>query len=85
MKTLVNKLDQYSGEKIIVSGSEEAGNYVIVDSNVNREGTNTLKINLKWGIELNMINQQFIESYKLLREGVKLIFAEIYRWVSLFF
>ena len=48
INSYANKLDQYSGEQIQIIGSESAGKYVIVESNIIREGTDTLKINLKW-------------------------------------
>ena len=56
VSSYANKLDQYTGEKIDVIGSQEAGKYVIVESNIVREGTDTLKINLKWRL-LNKNNQ----------------------------
>ena len=47
INSYANKLDQYSGEQVQIVGSEAAGKYVIVESNIVREGTDTLKINLK--------------------------------------
>ena len=67
------KLDQYSGEKIIVSGSDEAGKYIIVDSDIIREGTDTLKINLKWRL-LNKNGD--IKIIDLNIEGISLVIAQ---------
>ena len=44
VSSYANKLDQYTGEKVDVVGSQQAGKYVIVESNIIREGTDTLKI-----------------------------------------
>ena len=73
INSYANKLDQYSGEKILVTGSEEAGKYVIVDSNIIREGTNTLKINLKWRL-LNTNGD--IKIIDLNIEGISLVIAQ---------
>jgi len=73
INSYANKLDQYSGEKILVTGSEEAGKYVIVDSNIIREGTNTLKINLKWRL-LNINGD--IKIIDLNIEGISLVIAQ---------
>ena len=73
VNSYANKLDQYSGEKIAVIDSEEAGKYVIVNSNIVREGTDTLKINLKWRL-LNRDNQ--IKIIDLNIEGISLIIAQ---------
>ena len=73
INSYANKLDQYSGEKIIVNGSEEAGKYVIVDTNIIREGTDTLKINLKWRL-LNKNND--IKIIDLNIEGISLVIAQ---------
>ena len=73
INSYANKLDQYSGEKIIVNGSEEAGKYVIVDTNIVREGTNTLKINLKWRL-LNKDGD--IRIIDLNIEGISLVIAQ---------
>ena len=53
--------------------SEEAGKYVIVNSNIVREGTDTLKINLKWRL-LNRDGQ--IKIIDLNIEGISLIIAQ---------
>ena len=73
INSYANKLDQYSGEKIIVNGSEEAGKYVIVDTNIVREGTDTLKINLKWRL-LNKNGD--IKIIDLNIEGISLVIAQ---------
>jgi len=73
INSYANKLDQYSGEKIIVNTSEEAGKYVIVDTNIIREGTDTLKINLKWRL-LNKNGD--IRIIDLNIEGISLVIAQ---------
>ena len=73
INSYANKLDQYSGEKIIVNGSEEAGKYVIVDTNIVKEGTDTLKINLKWRL-LNKNGD--IRIIDLNIEGISLVIAQ---------
>ena len=73
INSYANKLDQYSGEKIIVNGSEEAGKYVIVDTHIVREGTDTLKINLKWRL-LNKNDD--IKIIDLNIEGISLVIAQ---------
>ena len=73
VSSYANKLDQYTGEKIDVIGSQESGKYVIVESNIVREGTDTLKINLKWRL-LNKNNQ--IKIIDLNIEGISLVIAQ---------
>ena len=73
INSYANKLDQYSGEKIIVNGSEEAGKYVIVDTDIIREGTSTLKVNLKWRL-LNKNDD--IKIIDLNIEGISLVIAQ---------
>ena len=73
VSSYANKLDQYAGEKVDVVGSQEAGKYVIVESNIIREGTDTLKINLKWRL-LNKDNQ--IKIIDLNIEGISLVIAQ---------
>ena len=73
VNSYANKLDQYTGEKVDVIGSQEAGKYVIVESNIIREGTDTLKINLKWRL-LNKNNQ--IKIIDLNIEGISLVIAQ---------
>ncbi len=73
INSYANKLDQYSGEKIQVVGSEAAGKYIIVDSNIVREGTDTLKVNLKW----RLINRDAdIKIIDLNIEGISLVIAQ---------
>ena len=73
INSYANKLDQYSGEKIQVVGSEAAGKYIIVESNIVREGTDTLKINLKWRLVNRDGNIKIID---LNIEGISLIIAQ---------
>ena len=73
VSSYANKLDQYTGEKVDVVGSQQAGKYVIVESNIIREGTDTLKINLKWRL-LNKDNQ--IKIIDLNIEGISLVIAQ---------
>ena len=73
INSYANKLNQYTGEKVDVVGSQEAGKYVIVESNIIREGTDTLKINLKWRL-LNKNNQ--IKIIDLNIEGISLVIAQ---------
>ena len=73
VSSYANKLDQYTVEKVDVIGSQEAGKYVIVESNIVREGTDTLKINLKWRL-LNKNNQ--IKIIDLNIEGISLVIAQ---------
>ena len=73
INSYANKLDQYSGEKIIVNGSEEAGKYVIVDTDIVREGTDTLKINLKWRLSNKNDDIKIID---LNIEGISLVIAQ---------
>ena len=73
VSSYANKLNQYTGERVDVIGSQEAGKYVIVESNIVREGTDTLKINLKWRL-LNKNNQ--IKIIDLNIEGISLVIAQ---------
>ena len=73
VNSYANKRDQDTGEKVDVIGSQEAGKYVIVESNIIREGTDTLKINLKWRL-LNKDNQ--IKIIDLNIEGISLVIAQ---------
>ena len=73
INSYANKLDQYSNEKIIVNGSETAGKYVIVDTNIIKEGTDTLKVNLKWRL-LNKNGD--IKIIDLNIEGISLVIAQ---------
>ncbi len=68
-----SEFDQYSGEQVQIVGSEAAGKYVIVESNIVREGTDTLKINLKW----RLINRDGdIKIIDLNIEGISLVIAQ---------
>ncbi len=73
INSYANKLDQYSGEQVEVVDAEEAGKYVIVNSFIYREGTDTLKINLKWRL-LNKDGK--IKIIDLNIEGISLIIAQ---------
>ena len=73
INSYANKLDQYSGEQVEVVDAEEAGKYVIVNSFIYREGTDTLKINLKWRL-LNRDDE--IKIIDLNIEGISLIIAQ---------
>ena len=73
INSYANKLDQYSGEQVDVVDAEEAGKYVIVNSFIFREGTDTLKINLKWRL-LNRDGE--IKIIDLNIEGISLIIAQ---------
>ena len=73
INSYANKLDQYSGEKVEVIDAEEAGKYIIVNSYIYREGTDTLKINLKWRL-LNRDGE--IKIIDLNIEGISLIIAQ---------
>jgi len=73
INSYANKLDQYSGEQVEVVDAEEAGKYVIVNSYIYREGTDTLKINLKWRT-LNRNGE--IKIIDLNIEGISLIIAQ---------
>ena len=73
INSYANKLDQYSGEQIEVVDAEEAGKYIIVNSFIYREGTDTLKINLKWRL---LSNDNEIKIIDLNIEGISLIIAQ---------
>ena len=73
INSYANKLDQYSGEQVEVVDAEEAGKYIIVNSFIYREGTDTLKINLKWRL-LNRDGE--IKIIDLNIEGISLIIAQ---------
>ena len=73
INSYANKLDQYSGEQVQIVGSEAAGKYIIVESNIVREGTDTLKINLKW----RLINRDGdVKIIDLNIEGISLVIAQ---------
>ena len=68
-----NKLNQYSGEKVQVVGSSKAGKYIIVDSKVVQEGTDSLQINISWRV-LNKDNEFKIIDLNI--EGISLVIAQ---------
>ena len=73
VNSYANRLNQYAGEQVKVISSQEAGKFVIVESQIVREGTDTLQINLKWRI-LNKDND--IKIIDLNIEGISLIIAQ---------
>ncbi|MDG2416350.1 MAG: ABC transporter substrate-binding protein [Pelagibacterales bacterium] len=73
INSYANKLNQYSGEKVKIIGSEVKGKYTIVDSIIVREGTDTIQINLKWRILNRDGNIKIID---LNIEGISLIIAQ---------
>ena len=73
VNSYANRLNQYAGEQVKVISSQEAGKFVIVESQIVREGTDTLQINLKWRI-LNKDND--IKIIDLNVEGISLIIAQ---------
>ena len=68
-----NKLNQYSGEKVKISGSSEAGKYIIVESNVIKEDMDNLQINISWRI-IKKDNQFKIIDLNI--EGISLVIAQ---------
>jgi phospholipid transport system substrate-binding protein len=68
-----SKLDQYSGEKVVVINSEASKKYVIVKSHIVRDGTDTLKIELDWRL-LNRDGETKIIDLNI--EGISLIIAQ---------
>lgn len=73
VNSYANKLNQYSGEKVKIINSEVKGKYTIVDTNIVREGTDSLQINLKWRILNKDGNIKIID---LNIEGISLIIAQ---------
>ena len=73
VNSYANKLNQYSGEKVKIINSEVKGKYTIVDTNIVREGNDTLQINLKWRI-LNRDDDLKIIDLNI--EGISLIIAQ---------
>lgn len=68
-----NKLNQYSGEKVKISGSSEAGKYIIVESNVIKEGMDNLQINISWRV-IKKDNEFKIIDLNI--EGISLVIAQ---------
>ena len=73
ISSYANKLDQYSGEKIVIVSSEAAKKFVIVKSNIVREGADTLKIELNWRLLTRDGQTKIID---LSIEGISLIVAQ---------
>ena len=63
ISSYANKLDQYSGEKIVIVSSEAAKKFVIVKSNIIRDGADTLKIELNWRLLTRDGQTQYMDSY----------------------
>ena len=73
ISSYANKLDQYSGEKIVIVSSEAAKKFVIVKSNIVRDGADTLKIELNWRLLTRDDQTKIID---LSIEGISLIVAQ---------
>ena len=73
ISSYANKLDQYSGEKIVIVSSEAAKKFVIVKSNIVRDGADTLKIELNWRLLTRDGQTKIID---LSIEGISLIIAQ---------
>ena len=73
ISSYANKLDQYSGEKIVIISSEAAKKFVIVKSNIVRDGADTLKIELNWRLLTRDDQTKIID---LSIEGISLIVAQ---------
>ena len=73
ISSYANKLDQYSGEKVIIVSSNAAKKFVIVKSNIVRDGTDTLKIELDWRLLTKDGQTKIID---LSIEGISLIIAQ---------
>lgn len=73
ISSYANKLDQYSGEKVVIVSSNSAKNFVIVKSNIVRDGTDTLKIELDWRL---LTRDGQIKIIDLSIEGISLIIAQ---------
>lgn len=73
ISSYANKLDQYSGEKVIIVSSNAAKKFVIVKSNIVRDGTDTLKIELDWRLLTRDSQTKIID---LSIEGISLIIAQ---------
>ena len=73
ISSYANKLDQYSGEKIVIVSSKAAKKFVIVKSNIVRDGADTLKIELNWRLLTRDGQTKIID---LSIEGISLIVAQ---------
>jgi phospholipid transport system substrate-binding protein len=79
ISSYANRLDQYSGEKVVVISSNAAKKYVIVKTNIVREGTETLKIELDWRLIKRDGSTKIVD---LSIEGISLIIAERETFIS---
>ena len=73
ISSYANRLDQYSGEEVVVISSNAAKKYVIVKTNIIRDGTETLKIELDWRLIKRDGRTKIVD---LSIEGISLIIAE---------
>ena len=73
ISSYANKLDQYSGEKIVIVSSDAAKKFIIVKSNIVRDGADTLKIELDWRLLTRDGQTKIID---LSIEGISLIVAQ---------
>ncbi|MDC3171787.1 ABC transporter substrate-binding protein [Pelagibacteraceae bacterium] len=73
ISSYANKLDQYSGEKVVIVSSNAAKKFIIVKSNIVRDGTDTLKIELDWRLLTRDGQTKIID---LSIEGISLIIAQ---------
>ena len=69
---LINKLDYYDQQKILVLDSKESkgGKFVIVNSSIINDGTETLTLPIKWVLQVNEEKYQIID---LDIEGISLL------------
>jgi phospholipid transport system substrate-binding protein len=79
ISSYANRLDQYSGEKVVVISSNAAKKYVIVKTNIIRDGTETLKIELDWRLIKRDGRTKIVD---LSIEGISLIIAERETFIS---
>ena len=73
ISSYANKLDQYSGEKVFIVSSDASKKFVIVKSNIVRDGADTLKIELNWRLLTRDGQTKIID---LSIEGISLIVAQ---------
>jgi phospholipid transport system substrate-binding protein len=73
ISSYANKLDQYSGEKIVIVSSDAAKKFIIVKSNIVRDGADTLRIELNWRLLTRNGQTKIID---LSIEGISLIIAQ---------
>jgi phospholipid transport system substrate-binding protein len=79
ISSYANRLDQYSGEEVVVISSNAAKKYVIVKTNIIRDGTETLKIELDWRLIKRDGRTKIVD---LSIEGISLIIAERETFIS---